>query len=58
MENHNEAFKEKVLKNKMFDEYDKAIIQKHLSNFYIVFQLGWDAHKESKQETTKGDGEK
>lgn len=53
MENHNEAFKEKVLKNKMFDEYDRTIIQKHLSNFYCIFQLGWDAHKESKQEGAK-----
>lgn len=53
MENHNEAFKKTVLENKMFDEYDKQIIQKHLSNFYCVFQLGWDAHKETKQEEMK-----
>ena len=46
MEEHNKAFKEKVLKNKMFDEYDMQIIRSHLSNFYCVFQLGWDAHKE------------
>lgn len=43
MAEHNKAFKEKVLENKMFDSYDKNIILSHLSNFYCVFQLGWDA---------------
>ena len=47
MEDHNKAFEEKILKNPMFDDYDKAIIQNHLSNFYCVFQLGFDAGKDS-----------
>jgi len=46
LEIHNQAFKDKVLDNKMFDDYDKNIINAHLSNFYCVFQLGWDAFKE------------
>ena len=50
MEKHNKAFKEKVLENKMFDDYDKQIIQSHLSNFYCVFQLGVDVGKELQRE--------
>ena len=49
MEGHNVEFKKRVLENKIFDEYDRDIINNHLSNFYCVFQLGWDAHKESKE---------
>lgn len=45
-EAQNKAFKEKVLENTMFDAYDKQIILAHLSNFYCVFQLGWDAGRE------------
>lgn len=41
-EPHNEAFKRMVLENPMFDEYDRNIINAHLSNFYCVFQLGYD----------------
>lgn len=52
-EKHNEAFKKEVLENKMFDAYDKGIIMNHLSNFYCVFQLGWDAHKESEIKSEK-----
>ena len=43
MEDNNEAFKKKVLENPMFDDYDKRIIKAHLSNFYCVFQLGFEA---------------
>ncbi len=45
MKKHNIAFNEKVLNNKMFDDYDKQIISKHLSNFYCVFQLGFEEGK-------------
>ena len=41
-EKHNVAFKEKILENPMFDDYDKQIIMNHLSNFYCVFVLGFD----------------
>ncbi len=47
MEEHNESFKKNVLENSMFDEYDKNIILAHLSNFYCVFQLGYDEGKKS-----------
>ena len=41
-EKRNTLFKEKVLENPMFDNYDKQIIMNHLSNFYCVFELGFD----------------
>lgn len=47
MEDHNEAFKKKVLDNEIFDEYDRYVIMLHLSNFYCVFQLGYEAGKEA-----------
>ena len=41
---HNVAFKKEVLENStIFDDYDKRIIRNHISTFYCVFQLGWDA---------------
>lgn len=64
-EKHNEAFREKVLENKMFDAYDKNIIMAHLSNFYCVFQLGYDEGKsymdkklEEKDKTIKEFGDR
>jgi len=50
MEDHNKLFQEKVLNNPMFDNYDKAIINKHLSNFYCIFQLGYDEGKKVNKE--------
>ena len=42
---HNKAFKDNVLENPMFDAHDRNIIMSHLSNFYCVFQLGYDEGK-------------
>jgi hypothetical protein len=43
-----EVFKRDVLENPMFDAYDRQIIGEHLSNFFIVFQLGADAEAKLK----------
>lgn len=51
MEEHNEAFRVEVLENnKIFDDYDKSIINDHVTNFYCVFQLGYCASLKSLRE--------